>query len=136
MPVSVGISTCLDARKINTPESATISDAASFENMLAMSSARCRDSNPCGQRVHWQRQQRPDRRMTIVKVTADVDEIIRKKIVARLLLERLWDEFIQNHIAIAQDADRNESRRVGVVRRDLSEIDVVNQQKANEEKRL
>ena len=63
--------------------------------------------------------------MTIVKMTADVDEIIRKQIFAGVPLHLLRDELIQNHITVAQDADGHESRRVRIVGRYLPEIDVV-----------
>src|SRR5436190_1338892 len=53
-----------------------------------------RDSHPYGQRVHWQGQHRTDWRMAVIEVTADVEEVIRKKLVAGLLLEHLRDEFI------------------------------------------
>ena len=90
-----------------------------------------RDSDPCRQRVHWQRQQRPDWRVAVVKVSAQVDEVIRNR--AGPPLHGLRDEFIKNQIAVAQDAERDESRRVRVVGRDLPEVDVVCSKKTNEE---
>ena len=74
--------------------------------------------------------------MTIVEMTTDIHEVIGKQISACALLYFLRNKLIKDQIAVSQHADGHEARRISVVRRDLSEIDVVNQQKSNEEKRL
>ena len=72
--------------------------------------------------------------MAVVEMTARVVEVIGKEISACLLLDRLRDEFIKNQIAVAQDTDRHEAGRVRVVGGHLSQIEVVDQQQAKEEK--
>jgi hypothetical protein len=74
--------------------------------------------------------------MTVVEMTASVEKIIRKEVRARLLLDFLRNKFIEDQVAVTQNADRHEAGCVRVVRGHLSQIEVVEKQEGNQQKRF